>query len=64
MAHEDTLVDGSVSEMEKWGEGRRKEEEGGGRRRERRDDGSIICLFEMVLDYKCWEKDKKNYKLC
>ena len=43
MAHEDTLVDGSVSEMEKWGEGGehgRGKEEGGGRRRERKHDSS------------------------
>ena len=52
MAHEDALVDGSVSEMEKRGEEgeQRRGKREGGRGREKRDDSSIIFLVTERKD--------------
>ena len=49
MAHEDTLVDGSVSEMEKWGEGGEQ-----GRGKNEREEMTVVSFdLLMVLDGKC-----------
>ena len=64
MAHEDTLVDGSVSEMEKWGEG--GEQERGKNEREEMTVVSFV-LLRWYLVTSAERKDihnTKNYKSC